>query len=825
MLKRYFLFIFILTGNLFCAQIAAQSKTEIFADIDGNDTLNKLITILIGQLQKANVSVSVKPTLSYKGIGIYVNNSSIKNQPVKPPVELLKKGTEAFYINSNKESVQILGNSNMAAGHGIFSYLESLGYRYYFAHPDWYITPKRPELFRKIKLLSSPSFLHRRIWYGYGTGSAKADSDYHFWKLANKLGGSMNASFGHSYDDIVAYNPDVFAKHPEWLYPVPVPGKPVLTIPNPKFDVSNEQLVQFVIQDVLKRIEKSKKNNTSEYKMISLGPSDGGGTCNTPACQKLGTLTDRVYYLVNRVASAVRKKHPDTWIGCLAYTEYIEPPTKKTESNVYVSITTAFNPSKYSVEELVEKWSKKTGVVGIYDFFALFAWDQDTPGQSQMSNLPKVIKSIRKYYKVGAKGYEGESSQGWVSKGLGHFICAKLMWDVNTDVAKYKNEFFSLCFLNASSLMKKMWDEWENYAYKEPREGDLARWIDWTKEAASKETDMVVQRRLYQVKSYLHYLYLLRSYRAEKSEANLEVLLNFGYRLLDDGSIAGFPATYELGNLSGMPTMYVENPDAKWKKNKSRVSENELNNLLANDRKKLKALPSLQHYSTVTAFKKVSNLEKYTGPVYDGSQADNKLWYQGEWLMQITSKGQGNFIEVSAGYVEGKAGDKPVIFSVYPYQEKGDVTGLKPLLRYEYTARYKQEKIILDKLAPGYYTVIVDDPVKIYTIRFSKPVNYSMVIRPSRQLRATWANNFLFYVPPGTRSFNMMKEIAVNMKTPTGRVIELSTQKREEVLVEVRPGEEGLWKITFFAGDIFIEGVPPYLGVNAAQMLIPANVK
>lgn len=817
----FIILIVILSSNL-----TAQSKVEIFADVQSNDTMQKLISILTEQLVKAGKgSYSVMPASFYKKRGIYINTTTASHLFVKPSTELLKAGVEGYSVNANGETVQILGNSYMAVGHGMFAYLESMGYRFYFANPDWHIAPVKPNLFKEISIVSNPSFLHRRIWYGYGTGSEKADADYNFWKLANKLGGSINASFGHSYDDIVAYNPEMFTKHPEWLYPQPPPGKNVMSISNPKFDMSNEELVQFVIQDVLKRIEKSKKNKTPEYKMVSLGPSDGGGTCNTPACRQLGTPSDRVYYLVNRVAAAVRKKFPETWIGCLAYTEYIEPPTKKTEPNVYVSITTAFNPSKFSVEELVDKWSKKTGMVGIYDFFALFAWDYDLPGQSQMSGMGKVIKSIRRYYKAGAKGYEGESSQGWISKGLGHFICAKLLWNVNTDVEAYKKEFFALCFLKASSLMKKMWDEWEIYSYKEPRERDLAKWIDITKEAAAKETDTLVQKRLFQVKSYLHYLYLFREYKAAKTEENLAALLSFGYRLLDNSSIAGFPATYELGNLSGMPSLYVENPDAKWKSNKSPVTENEVNILLNNDRSKLKSSPIVQNYTTTVSFRKVPDLGKYTGPIYDGSQADNKLWYQGEWLMQITGKGSENYIEVSAGYVEGNAGDKAVVISVYPYQQSGDVSGLTPLLKYEYTNRYKQEKILLSKLGPGYYTVMVDDPVKIYTIRFSKPVNYSMVIRPSRQLRATWANNFLFYVPPGTKRFNVLKEIAVNMRTPTGRIIELSTQKREEVLVEVKPGEEGLWKITFFAGDIFIEGVPPYLGVNAAQMLIPATIK
>src|SRR6185503_14865597 len=357
---------------------------------------------------------------SYNGSGIYISTAT-ESRNVKPSAQLLKAGVEGYSVDANEQTVRIMGNSNMAVGHGVFSYLESLGYRYYFANPDWHIVPSRPDLFRKWNTVSSPSFYHRRIWYGYGTGSKVADQDYWFWVMANKLGGSMNASFGHSYEDIAWRNKELFFQHPEWFYPVAPKG----TIPSEaKFDMTKEDLVQLIIKDVEKRIETSLKNKTNDYKMISLGPSDGGGTCNTPACQQLGTPTDRVYYLTNRVAKAIRNKYPNTLIGCLAYTEYISPPTKKVEPNVFVSITTAFNTSKYSTEQLVDEWKKKTDLLGIYDFFSWYAWDYDIPGRSLASKTTDLIKSIKKYYKKGIRAYEGESSIGWISKGLGYYLAA-----------------------------------------------------------------------------------------------------------------------------------------------------------------------------------------------------------------------------------------------------------------------------------------------------------------------------------------------------------------------------------------------------------------
>src|SRR5207244_1293562 len=100
----------------------------------------------------------------------------------------------------------------------------------------------------------------------------------------------------------------------------------------------------------------------------------------------------------------------------------------------------------------------------------------------------------------------------------------------------------------AAGVMQKLWQEWENYSFTAVRDNDLARWIDYTQEAEKLEQDPLVRKRSFQVKSYLHYLFLYRNYQNAKTENNLLLLLSYGYRKLDDGSVAGYPAFFELGN-------------------------------------------------------------------------------------------------------------------------------------------------------------------------------------------------------------------------------------------------------------------------------------
>jgi hypothetical protein len=816
--KTLFTTLFIFFGICFSAN--AQSVV-IYADVESSDTLKKMVSILSTELKKSQrITIANASADSYAGNGIYISCVTKEKQKLAPNAVLRKAGIEAYSINADGKSVQILGNSDMAVGHGIFAWLESLGYRYYFANPDWYIVPVKLDVYARLSVTSKPAFDHRKIWYGYGTGSEKANNDYFFWMLANKQGGTMNAYFGHSYGNIIARNRDAFLQHPEWFYPEAPKGT---APPDGKFDMSNEGLVQLVIKDAENQIEASLKNKTQAYKMVSVAPSDGNGTCNTPACQQLGTVTDRVYYLVNRVAKAIQKKYPSTLVGCLAYSEYSEPPTVKVQPNVFVCVTTAFNTTNYTTAQLIDKWRQKGAVVGLYDYFSWYAWDFDLPGQSQVGKITEMAKTIRKYYSQGVKAYDAESSIGWVSKGLGYYIAAKLMWDVNTDVNKTKQEFFDLCFLKAVGPMKQMWNEWENYSFTTLRESDLAKWIDLVISAEKLETDVTVQRRLFQVKSYLHYLALYRQYELNKSEANLLALLNYGYRKLDDGSVSGYPAFFALGGQSGIAGMgFTE--DAKWRKGNTPVTVPEINNLIREDRSKLVIAKPVKAFVATVKFKTVSNIGRYPKVMMDSSNSNNAFWMQQEFVMEIKKKGTANYIELTGDYIANAGNKKPIKLAVYPYTKDGVFSGKSPLLTYDYNSKQVKERISLSALAPGFYSVFVDDPVKIFKINFSDPVNYSIVARPARHIMSRTLDYAFIYVPENVSFFNVIKSNVVEFITPAGRHIKFDSNKPEDLQVEVKKGESGLWRIKYLYERLYLEGIPPYIGLSPKQMLIPADL-
>jgi hypothetical protein len=100
-----------------------------------------------------------------------------------------------------------------------------------------------------------------------------------------------------------------------------------------------------------------------------------------------------------------------------------------------------------------------------------------------------------------------------------------------------------------------------------------------------------------------------------------------------------------------------------------------------------------------------------------------------------------------------------------------------------------------------------------------------MVMRPGRQINSTAINYSFIYVPEGTKKFNVIKSSLLTFITPTGRKIDLMTDKVEDLQLDVQKGESGLWLIKTLYGKLFVEGIPPYLSTSASQMLIPAVVK
>jgi hypothetical protein len=209
--------------------------------------------------------------------------------------------------------------------------------------------------------------------------------------------------------------------------------------------------------------------------MISMDPSDGGGFSTSTDAKKIGGPSEQVFYLANRVAKALSQKYEGVYVGLYAYYQHAAPPQFELEPNMVVLIATAMNESKYRTDELIEIWKKKKVQLGIRDYYGVMAWDWDMPGQPKGGKI-SYVKQLKRYYDQGIRLFTAETNVGWISRGLGHYLAAQLLWNVETDAEQLQSEFFTNMFGPAAPEMKELFNAWQNYKQAVPLDGDLYKW-------------------------------------------------------------------------------------------------------------------------------------------------------------------------------------------------------------------------------------------------------------------------------------------------------------------------------------------------------------
>ena len=764
--------------------------------------IGDLQSILKNELGKAGHKVSFSS--SANSAGIFLDLIDKENNK---KYRLSDLPGDAFYVKADDNSLHIVSSSATGLRNGVWWYLNFLGFRYYFPNETWYFVPRLATVFRKVDTTVSPSFFYRRIWYAYGTGSNKATRDYNTWFDANLLGGE-EISAGHSYDGIVNRNKAVFLQHPEYFAQKVTKG----SIPkDPKFEVANEDLVQLVIADAEKQIETAIKKTGNVPVMISLDPSDGGGFSTSAASQKIGGPSEQVFYLVNRVAKALYNQYPQVRIGLYAYNFHASPPSFAIEPNVTVLIATSMNRSKYRTEELVDLWRKKGVVVGLRDYYGVMAWDWDMPGQPLGARMEYVMK-LKDYYANDIRLFTAETNIGWISRGPAHYLASRLLWDVNADTSIILSEFYNQMFGKAAPLIRKLYNAWEGYHQAVPPDGDLYNWMLLAKQASDIEKDATVQKRLDQVKQYLHYVVLYKQWKDSMTDKNLVSLFSYAYRLQDEGIMASYPLFRRLGNsyVDGKVAMRFDDPNAIWKKNKRQVNTAETENNLLTDMGRLDRKAVTVNVSYPTSFQNVA-----------GQTANEKsgiLKLRGSHLMILQIAGTSAAIKISAGLIKAKE-FKTLQLLFYPYNSNlqlGTAIAERTIQPNE-----PLETVPLSFLKPGLYLVEVNDAKGGFTIEFSGNMRYGILADDQRPTLSFARNNLVFFVGKDTKEFTLINNGVVLVVSPAGRTIDLQN-KKGRIIVQVLKGEQGTWALKKQSGEISLQGVMPLLSASDS-FLIKAN--
>ncbi|MFQ5810647.1 MAG: DUF4838 domain-containing protein, partial [Armatimonadota bacterium] len=465
-------------------------------------------------------------------------------------------GLEAYGIRSGSKRLLILGSTDLGLDRGITRLLETLGCRWFFPSAAWHVVPRLDRVAVNISLTDRPALLSRVIWWGWGHWDQQAREDHAHWMRRNWMGESLKIQCGHAWQRIISQNKDVFAAHPEYLALRTVEGDEAGGAPEKqrggeKFCVSNPDLVELCRQYALDYFAKS-----PDAHMVSLEPSDGGGHCECDACAAMGSVPERVHYLTNEVAKALREPHPGKYVGSYAYSAHSEPPSFTMEPNVYVQITAGFTRGRYTFLELIEEWAKHVNQLGIYEYLNVWAWWRDLPGRPRGSDLAYLQERIPYYIDHNATTMSCESGSNYGANGLGYLVASRLMWDPEADVDAICTDFYQTAFGPAAEPMRRYYERFDGS--RKPMVSDhlLALAHQDVAEAsrlAANRPDILA--RLDDVKLYLYYVRLMRDLEVSQGgDARLAALfpvLNFAYRtrhryIVNSPAVRGRYVTYYL---------------------------------------------------------------------------------------------------------------------------------------------------------------------------------------------------------------------------------------------------------------------------------------
>lgn len=448
---------------------------------------------------------------------------------------------EQYLLHSHAGGLWAIGATDLAAEHAVWDLLYRLGYRQFFPGAHWEVVPSVPELAIAIDVKEQPAFYGRRIWYGYGNwpdiNAAKG-----IWDDRNRTKGGFEITSGHAYEGIISANQAEFDQHPEYL----------CSSNSTKFRISNPDLRKLVINHALRHFEKNPRAET-----ISLEPSDGGGWKCAEDEAVFKSVSDRVLTLANEVADAVAQRFPGKYVGIYAYNEHSPPPTIRVHSNVIVSVATAFIKGGFTVDQLMEGWSRQGAKLGVREYYSVVIWHKERPGGSVASDPRRTGKNIARYYDLGARFMSSESSDSWGPSGLGYYVAARCLWNPREDVDAILDDFFEKAFGPVQAPMREFYrliDRASRPLFTRHLIGSMYRQLD----AARKMTDDPgIRSRIEDLVLYTRYVELLWDLQqGDDKLAGTKNCLSFAYRIRDRHMVHSLGLWRDLRGWSRVPSDY-----------------------------------------------------------------------------------------------------------------------------------------------------------------------------------------------------------------------------------------------------------------------------
>lgn len=735
--------------------------------------------------------------------------------------------TEDYIIRSHPTGVYVAGASALGVRHAVWDLLHRLGYRQFFPGDAWEIVPSLPTLRLNLDVTESPDWHGRRFGIHFNLWSANSPR-VAAWNERNRMAQGIVLNTAHAYAAIRDRNQAAFDAHPE--YYTELDGvRQVSGGANVKFDISNADLRQLVIDDTLGLFAAN-----SSLQSASLDPSDGSGWGNSAAEEALGSISDRVVYLANVVAEAVDLVYPSQkWIGIYAYNKHSPPPNIAVNLRVVVSVATRFLTGGHTPESLIAGWGAKGATLGMREYYSVNVWDRDLPGKAKVADPGRIRDTLASYYDGGARWMTSESGDGWGPGGLGYYLAARYLWS-RSETANHDalvQDFLTKCFGPAIVPMTEFYALIDG-ANKPLVSPDLiGRMYRALQDALGLTADAAIRRRIYDLALYTRYVELFRAYELSEStggarQAAFETLLRFAYQISVNTHMVHSNALWRDletrdENVEIPPEAHygIDEPDNPWKSSEV-ISDATIDGYITDG---IANNPLLEfepvQFSDDLVPATPLNLTSGNGS-YNYIRGEG---YYHAWI--DTAPGQ---VAVNATGGKSQTTEGDVVFELYPRAE--------PELAFVDSDQIPPDKttcpLTFDSEYDGLQTLRITDRGGGYDVNpqvSGTPLTFECGLDRTVNWTGRWT--MYFYVPKGTTVIGgytwgagTTTEIGT-LRDGDGNVVFTFLNMPEYWSVAVPPGQDGkVWRFDDCLRKRALMTVPPYVARKASELLLPREV-
>jgi len=715
---------------------------------------------------------------------------------------------ENYLIRSEEQRLVLLGNTARGVEHAVWDVLRRLGVRQYFPGKRWEIIPKLPDLALEVSSIQSPSYHSRSIWYGYGPLTERA-ADYETWYRRNRATKCIELLTGHAYGKFISRHKAEFAAHPEWF--ALVNGKRDTENGEAKFCIANPALRQLIADDCVAAFDADPTLDS-----VSVEPSDGGHWCECADCVKLGSVSDRALLLSSEAAGAVAAKHPGKLVGQYAYNEHSPVPSVDAAPNVVVSIAAGFIKGGATMDELIDGWSQHVKTLGIREYLSVFPWDHDLPGAARGAQLDYLQETIPHFHEKSARFYSAEASDNWGCNGLGYYIAARMLWDVNEaeNVEAMFDDFLDQCFGEAKLPMTRFYTLINRT--RPPASDDLlGRMYHELKEASDLELSDATRARVDDLILYTRACELRMDYESAKGEARqaaFEAMLRHAWRIRTSGMVHTQAIWRDVAKRD-KAVKFPDNPSA-WKFDQV-YTRNQLDEMMEQgiaNRAMADFEPATFSDELVpaTALKLTSGKPGSFGELQRGT---GNYW---TWIDKAPAEIK---LRVTAGLVYQNQG--PAQVHLYPSAETQGAS----VSEGEAAPDKQAHEIVLKTTFTGLHRIELEDHRAGSKIEFPEGMAVTFNATFDQNGTLNGRHDLYFFVPKGTALVGGFAEGAGRLLNASGEKVHEFEGKPGYFSVPASASEQGrLWKFEFTSGKRVLLTVPPQMARSAAELLLPREV-